>query len=281
VPPASTQPKRIVLLTRDGLEHRYVANALCDACELEAIVVDTAQRRGTWRRAWRQSPAHFAARTGRAVFLRAIADATRRRHALEAVFRGDPGLARPELVRKVDGINGEATKRLLDDIAPDAILVYGTGIVRDHILTRATGIALNMHTGISPYYRGTNCAQWPIINGEPEKLGATVHECTSDLDGGRIFATGHAAIEPDDGLHHAFARAVVLGAGLYWSVVRDYLDGTLRGEPQDLTQGREYRSAQLTLTAELRGRLAIRRGLLRRYAMANNTASSSVSHLPA
>jgi methionyl-tRNA formyltransferase len=133
------------------------------------------------------------------------------------------------------------------------------------VLGLARERAFNLHTGVSPRYRGTDCAFWPVVNREPEWLGATVHECTAAVDGGQIYGLARAEWEPGDGIHELFARAVAAGADLYVEAVRRYLDeGGITGELQDLSTGREYRGYMRTLGPELRARWALRRGLLMR-----------------
>jgi methionyl-tRNA formyltransferase len=136
---------------------------------------------------------------------------------------------------------------------------------------------VNLHTGVSPRYRGTDCAFWPVANREPEWIGATVHECTAAIDGGQIFGVAPAGWRPDDRLHELFARAVECGAGLYVDVMRRYLrHGALKGERQDLTEGAEYRGYMRTLGPELRARVALRRGLLK---TANSPARQDATYI--
>ncbi len=65
---------------------------------------------------------------------------------------------------------------------------------------------LNLHTGVSPRYRGADCEFWPWHEQELNFLGATVHSCTSDLDGGAIFGIATAKLEANDGLGAVFGR---------------------------------------------------------------------------
>ena len=123
----------------------------------------------------------------------------------------------------------------------------------------ARDIALNMHTGLSPWYRGAACAFWPIVEGKPEMVGATVHECTSKVDGGRIFFRERAHLYRGDDLHAVFGRAVAVGAQGYADVISRVVNGDLEGEMQDLTVGKEYRGAMLGLQAELAARRSLRR----------------------
>jgi methionyl-tRNA formyltransferase len=260
--------RRLVVLTGNGPEHRYVANRLCDAVPVEAVVVDVSERARSLRRAFRGGFRRGVSRVLLELFQRAVGDRAAHDAALRKVLDRELTsrfLAEDRIV-EVRGVNSPEALAAVARFRPDALLVYGTSIVHDEMLGQARDVAFNMHTGISPHYRGTHCAFWPVVNREPERIGATVHECTAEVDGGRIFAAEAAECEPRDGLHEVFARAVAKGTDLYVETVRRYLAGDLRGEQQDLSLGREYRGYMRTLVPELRARWALRRGLLRRTA---------------
>ncbi len=253
------EPKRLVILTRDSFPHRYVTNALCSAFDIDRIIVDNRTTSAKIGRALREGVGHFLSKAARSTLLRSAGDAKVRLRAYSSLF-GAKGEAfdKPEKITIVNGVNSSECIALLKEIQPDAILVYGTSVVSDTVLRLAKDKSFNLHTGVSPYYRGTACAFWPVVNGEFDKLGATVHECTSDLDGGEIFAIAHAEFVPGDNLHMVFARAAIVGAQAYIEVIKSYLEGELKGTRQDLRIGREYRGSDLTFGAELsaRARLA-------------------------
>ena len=177
-------------------------------------------------------------------------------------------------VLRVQGINGDPARAVIENAEPDRLLVYGTGIVGPRVLGLGSLPPLNMHTGWSPIYRGSNCAFWPLFDGRLDLLGATVHEVTTDVDGGRIYGRNRAQLEPDDLLHGVFARCVRAGTDLYVEVLSRLGEGEkVEGVVQDLTQGKEYRAVDLTLRAELRVRLAIRRGLVRDFCRTSDPTS--------
>jgi methionyl-tRNA formyltransferase len=256
----------LVLLTGDGPEHRYVANRLASELPIDAIIVDERHRTPSLRRAFRKGVRNGIGRVSLHAFRKVVRDEAAYAAALQRVLgpRHTEAFGATRVAR-VDGINGQAALDIVQSLEPDAILVYGTTIVRNPMLALARDLALNLHTGISPRYRGTDCAFWPVVNGEPEWIGATTHECTTDVDGGRIFGVARAEWHEGDGVHELFARAVAVGAELYVDTVRTYLHaGRIDGDEQDLATGSEYRGSMRTLTAELRARLALRRGLLQR-----------------
>jgi hypothetical protein len=252
--------KRLVLLTRDNFEGRYVANILCAAVELDCIVIDRRPKKGNVRRALRRGFSHFISKAARTVFLKLIGDDVARARILSQLFgKSGQSFTTPGKVRIVNGINSEECIALLRQVDPDAILVYGTSVVRDSVLSLAREISLNMHTGISPQYRGTACAFWPVVNDEFDMLGATIHECTSHIDGGTIFEIARVQYQAGDDLHAIFGRVVIAGAKAYANVVQRYLAGELRGEPQNLLLGVEYSGSELTLGPELKARLCLAR----------------------
>lgn len=257
----------MVILTRDGPEHRYVANALCDSLVIDRILVDQRAHRAKVRRALNKGIGHFLGKATRTAFLRFIRDdKARTRSLLHLLGQKAETFYASDRVARIDGVNGNRTLALLQESNPDAILIYGTSIVQNAALGQARDICLNMHTGVSPHYRGTACAFWPVVNDEFEMLGATIHGCTSGVDAGPIFEIARSGYEAGDDLHTIFGRAVIAGADAYVQVVRRYLAGTLTGLAQDLSIGREYRGLDLTIGPELvaRRRLARLRRLAQR-----------------
>ena len=261
----------LVLLTGDGPEHRYVANRLEREVGLAAIIVDEGkpltaqQRRAQLRR--RYSWPQLTARGARRFALGVLGDDAQRRRQLDHVLGSDSrDWASRRPARRVQGINTESARALIEAAEPDRLLVYGTGIVGPRVLGLGSLPPLNMHTGWSPTYRGSSCAFWPIFDRRLDLLGATVHEVTADVDGGRIYGRKRAELEPDDLLHAVFARCVRAGTEVYVDVLSRLGEGE-EIEPlvQDLTQGTEYRAVDLTLRADLRVRWALRRGLVRDF----------------
>lgn len=73
-------------------------------------------------------------------------------------------------------------------LSSDAYVVFGSSFIRgplaDALIERK---ALNIHMGISPYYRGTATNFWALYDDRPEYVGATIHLLTKGLDSGPIL----------------------------------------------------------------------------------------------
>ena len=273
---------RVIVITGDGLEHHYVTNKLAARIPLAGIIVDHGKpvsKSEKIRRYFRRySIPQLMSRVWLALLRKSWGNTDSRQRALLSVFGAENCLQfqHPELLHHVHGINTPEGIREVSFFEPDVILVYGTGIVGGKVLSQARTIALNMHTGISPYYRGCDCAFWPLHNEELHMLGATVHECVKDVDGGRIFGTTGIQLHADDDLFAVFARCVDAGASLYVQKAEELLEHGLEGAPQNLSLGVEYMAVMRDARAERKVRNSIRGGMIRRYVESKQAQADSL-----
>lgn len=262
---------RLVVLSNEGIEHRYVVGAIAEALgeHLDAIVLSSPppksaiERLQRYRR--RYTPRQLVSRVAASAYKAAVrADAHRAAAYRRILFpAGDPGrMPRQDLVKVVPTHNGAEALALLDELQPDVIAVYGTNIIRPPVIRKAKVAILNMHTGISPRYRGTDTAFWPLHNEEPEWVGVTIHVLDEGIDSGPILRVGRPEIEADDDDAALFAKCVRVGAPLYVDAIREALRGELHGQVQQLEEGKNYLGVERTVRAELRVRRLLRNGLL-------------------
>ena len=71
----------------------------------------------------------------------------------------------------------------------DRALVFGGGLIGGDLLTQCLELgALNLHAGIAPAYRGTDCNFWAAYDWHPELVGVTVQTLTAWVDKGLVLA---------------------------------------------------------------------------------------------
>lgn len=264
---------RVILLTahtpEGEVQHRYVAGEVerFFGESLHSIIVATGVPKARIKklRLWfrRYSARQLASRVAVRVVGRLTRQGARRERTIQSVLfpRGDNGLmpARNKLAF-VDSHNGAQCLKLINEADPDIILVYGTLIIGKRLIGSAKRI-INLHTGLSPRYRGSDTIFWPIYNEEPQQIGVTIHRLEAGIDSGPILARGRPAIASSDNEAAAFAKGVALGASLLCqSAVRE-VDGSTKPIVQDLSRGREYRSVERTLFAERRVKRLLRLGV--------------------
>tara|TARA_B100000886_G_scaffold296523_1_gene223754 strand:- start:8783 stop:9610 length:828 start_codon:yes stop_codon:yes gene_type:complete len=81
---------------------------------------------------------------------------------------------------------------------PDILLVFGTGLIKKELID-IIPIILNLHLGLSPFYRGTATTIWPFINKQPEYNGATILKLDEGIDSGPILKLVLAEYEKFEG----------------------------------------------------------------------------------
>lgn len=84
-------------------------------------------------------------------------------------------------------INTPKYTQAIIDSNPDLIVAYGCSLIREPLLSAFGGRFLNVHLGLSPYYRGSGTNYWPLVNEEPEYVGATFMYIDAGVDTGEII----------------------------------------------------------------------------------------------
>lgn len=122
----------------------------------------------------------------------------------------------------VTSINDSRVAELLDELAPDLVIVSGTRIIRAPVL-RAAPAMINIHAGITPLYRGAHGAVWAVIKEDPENVGVTVHRIDPGIDTGSILRQVYIAFDPQsDNLLTLQAKQALAGARALVDWIRDH-----------------------------------------------------------
>jgi hypothetical protein len=129
-------------------------------------------------------------------------------------------------------LNGDETVTFLVDAGVDTIGVFGTNLIKPPLLGRWPGRMINMHLGLSPYYRGTATNFYPLLNEEPEYVGATIHLLDPGIDSGPICRHARPVIVADDGPHTIGCKAIIAGIEAFVAVLNELERGTLKAVPQ-------------------------------------------------
>jgi methionyl-tRNA formyltransferase len=250
----------VMILCGRAPRHLYVANRICQGANVVAVVHE-AQHDVTAAKLLRLlKPSVLLGKTDR--WLR---DRRRLAGDREAKFffgDGRPALDRPELVHLVPHINAPAVIRLVDDLRPDLIMVFGTTLIRPPLLGKGRLGMVNLHGGLSPAYRGADGTFWALYNGRPDEIGCTIHFIDAGIDTGKLIAHVCPAVHPQDDELTLFWRAVREAAEVYAEVPARLERGERLGRQQAET-GRLYQVKDRRRRHERRLAAALAAGLLR------------------
>jgi hypothetical protein len=87
---------------------------------------------------------------------------------------------------------------LSEFLKSDIYIVFGSSYIRgsliDYLIEKKT---FNIHMGVSPYYRGTDCNFWALKDQNPHLVGSTIHMLSKGLDSGSVLYHAMSNIKSD------------------------------------------------------------------------------------
>ena len=227
---------RAIVLTSTMRRHQFVANTLAE--RLDVV--------GVWQEEKSFQPMKYAGSSDDEAVIARHFDA---RDASEhAYFEGHDRVKAPARRLPPGGCNLPEEVEAMRRAQPDVVLVFGTSLLKQPLIDSFPGRILNIHLGLSPYYRGAGTNFWPLVNGEPEYCGATIHFLDIGVDTGPIIAHVRPAIDRGDGPHDIGNKTISAAAVALADAARRHAAAPIAGEPQQ-GEGRVYRRADFSAAA--------------------------------
>ncbi len=190
---------KIVIFTGNSIRHKFLANALTKSSD-DALVISECHQCD-----------YSQAVTGAAS---AINEHFQLRAETEKLFfpGNDVFLAKtlPVLYKEA---NSRYVFEVVKGFAPEAMFVFGASIIKEPLLSLLPeGRFINLHLGLSPYYRGSGTNFWPLVNQELEFVGATILSIDPGIDTGNIICHVRPKVEINDDVHIIGCKVIKAGA---------------------------------------------------------------------
>ena len=236
---------KALILTSNSLRHRYFASAVARCFNAPTVLME--EKKNYYLQERDQSPVvrtHFEK----------IAAAEK----LWFVDLAD--VAFPE-IHQVSDINMPDLVTWAARQGFDVLCLFGTAILSRHWLDAFPGKIVNLHLGLSPFYRGSATLFWPFVNRELEHLGTTIHLATPKVDAGEILVRIHSDLRVGETYYDITSRLIRDSIDQFPHMVFDYLEGRIRPTPQEDIAGKVYRKADFTVATLLQALAYIGEGL--------------------
>lgn len=248
--------KEIVILTRDSWRHDYIRNVFGLAPGVKVL------------RAYCETSDDDLLSAARAADESVRVDHLERRERSEHDYFGPFVNQIPDRTNPVEipegSINDQKHYEEIVELEPDLLVAYGCSIIENPLLAQFKNRFLNLHLGLSPYYRGTGTNFWPLVNGEPEHVGATFMYLDEEVDTGEIIHQLRARVHPGDGPHDIGHRLIADAGQLYPEVIRKF--GSYEStEPLEADNERYYTSADYSTEATEKLYENFEKGLVETY----------------
>ena len=236
-------PNRVVLLVAEGEPANIAANHL--AAHFDNFTILREQRESKWailrRRARLVGPPYAVGQTFCYIFLKLVAKRSRGRVdeicARHGLLAHTPANIED---RSIGSVNSELCRRVLKELDPKVIAVYGTRIIGKQTLAAVAAPFINYHAGITPKYRGQHAAYWAQVEHDHDHSGVTIHLVDEGIDTGAILYQQPVSFSPSDNITTYQYVQMVTALPLFVRAIEDALEGRLRPQKVDLPSGKWF-----------------------------------------
>tara|TARA_B100001989_G_scaffold252879_1_gene236718 strand:- start:2654 stop:3385 length:732 start_codon:yes stop_codon:yes gene_type:complete len=169
----------ITIFTSNSLRHNHLINLFAKKFKLNVVIETKTKKPGLIKGFFKKSKAHekyfnYVEKSekkffGNHQYINNVSNTL-------AIQQGD-----------LNHLNKKELKKFLKS---KYYIVFGASFIKGWLLKYLIKKkAINIHMGLSPYYKGSSCNFWAIYDKNLSYVGATIHYLSSQLDGGDIIKT--------------------------------------------------------------------------------------------
>lgn len=106
-------------------------------------------------------------------------------------------------------LNSVKTLNFIKGLEFDVAMIFGVDIIKDPVFSELPFWKINIHLGLSPWYKGAATLFWPFYFLEPQNAGATIHLIAPKADAGEIIHHSVPNLIQDQTIHEHSANVVL------------------------------------------------------------------------
>lgn len=218
---------KALILTSTNPRHQFFVQQIATCFEIAAIICE--QKRNYYVQQLEASEAiraHFA-----------------RNAAQEMLCFKDVSEGHPANVMTVPDINAPEVMQWVSGLDVDVVCLFGTSILKTPWLSMFPDRIVNLHLGLSPWYRGSATLFWPFADSAAEFLGSTIHLAVERVDAGAILHRIRPKLQPGQSYYQMSNQLIRESIEVFPAIVTAYLENTLYPQAQENVVGRICRKA--------------------------------------
>tara|TARA_B100001250_G_scaffold410618_1_gene437431 strand:+ start:1189 stop:1998 length:810 start_codon:yes stop_codon:yes gene_type:complete len=105
-------------------------------------------------------------------------------------------------------LNTFKTANKIKEFDADLSIIFGVDLILDPVFDKLPKDKLNIHLGLSPWYKGGATLFWPFYFLQPQFAGITIHQISKNPDEGEIIHQSTPKLEYEDTIHDVGVKCV-------------------------------------------------------------------------
>jgi folate-dependent phosphoribosylglycinamide formyltransferase PurN len=231
--------QKIIILARDCDSTNIVYNYLKQFFEIDAIVLEKPiPRKEQFLR--RAKKLGYINAIGQVMFFLGIMPiikkfSQKRKAEIYKQYNLDETFPPEQIIKRIEYTNTEEGRALLQKLNPSLIIVNGTRIISKKTLASVPATFINIHTGITPLFRGVHGGYWAIARGRKKLFGTTIHYVDQGVDTGDIIEQIFTLPEKKDNFYTYPYLQYAVCLPVLKQVVQSFTDGKKPPTKQPVT----------------------------------------------
>ncbi len=181
---------KVLIIASEGLTSNLLFESLNQNFEVQKVLIEEKETKKAFVKR-RIKHCGFFRTMGQLAFLSLISPLINGKKRTEEIIKRHK-LKAPIIpfseIEKIGNVNNSKTIALIQKIRPDFIFINGTRIIKKSTLGQINVPVLNIHTGITPKYRGVHGGYWANYHNNLDLFGTTLHLVDAGVDSGKILA---------------------------------------------------------------------------------------------
>ena len=216
---------KITIFTSNGLRHLYLINKLSTIAKISAIIETKTIFPGKLEGFFSKSPEH-----------KKYFDQVNKSEL--KFFKNSNYLKKIEktFILQQGDLNYLKTKDLKKFLDSDIYIVFGASFIKGWLLKfLKQKKAINIHMGVSPYYKGSSCNFWALYDNNIKMIGSTIHYLSEKLDGGDMIMNIYPKVKYRSGFDYTM-RSVLDTHNMIFDLIKSKKIFKMNTKIQDKTK---------------------------------------------
>ena len=206
---------KVTLFTSNNHRHNYLINLLSNFCD-ELWVIQECKTLFTEQNNERYQNKNIIEK-----YFVKVLDAQNKIFKKEFVNKNNKNIKTLPILK--GEINKLPLSYIYDFLQSDIYIIFGCSYIKGELVDfLIKQKAINIHAGVSPYYRGTDCNFWALYDNNPHLVGSTIHLLSKGLDSGPILYHAMSNLKTDC---FEYTMSTVMSA--FYSIAKRIKDGSI------------------------------------------------------